>query len=987
VIHFLLLLGICFLLMFQNCGPAFQVTQLASTTLRLSTPTPVPTSTPGPFDVLDVRALGAALYQTNCASCHGQLDVSTKKGRDATRIRTAIGSETAMSGIASLRQLSASDTDAIAFALANNNNLRTNQLQSNFSRSRVEVIALRLREIFPDFDSTPMTDGSNSLAKALGQPDFFTQFATSMPTSVLAQHELRRATVALCRGAGGTSRLFATSGILLSGESFPSDKMTLRAFTAARNGWLYPFSITSPEVIALRDLGRAVITSGGGVQDVDEAICTSVFSAPQFWLGTPGEFEIFKRIALDIGHRLPRYTEYNAVKNGLLKPREYLRQIQSESGYIGAVKTWHREWLTPMDFTKFWGRSFNGGPFWPSRLRGTRQAAGGPALYGGSVFLAETPKGALDPTIPVIRINGSNTTSLGQSEGCQDVPQPFNPHTERLQWEHFVDGSWYIVGGWKKVGGIWQMFNGRVQINSSLVGTSVADIRFTPSVPGGKYHYLDGKLAALPAFPANFRRLRRFTTPTDVNPNGPSPPQEQNGYSTVKLWWSGKPVYVCNSLTRFLATCAFRPQRAIPISYKFREWVASNGETLQFFMGGTGSASVDAFAHPNFLEQAKCWIDPSRYPDATRVPTDGTAEAAYSSTGNLNNVNQIATNLELHFTGSIETQMARFPSLKAEIEAWTAVSRDMREEPVNLVADIVEGNLDYRQLLTANWTVGTGPLELMYRTQGQYMMAYPPGLQDLPGNSNYNQLRVIRGSDFQPIPASWLISSLANYPVSPLSGYLLRANPTTSALHPRAFSGVLTQPGFMAPGSQKMRTIAARILRTFTCDEVNSFAPTAEQTALHLPFVPKRESGGQHVDPTKSCIKCHINMDPLASALSPRFLDSLNFSGQVRLYAPSEVVGNATLGILSDSTARSHGALFGHQVQGVEEVGRVLANSPQFARCAVLQAFRGVIGREPVSNDDHDLIDRVTNEWMSQGYRYNDLVEKLVLSSVFQRRN
>ena len=48
---------------------------------------------------------GAALYGTNCASCHNPLATSTKKGRSASQIQTAIDNNTGGMGSTSLRSL------------------------------------------------------------------------------------------------------------------------------------------------------------------------------------------------------------------------------------------------------------------------------------------------------------------------------------------------------------------------------------------------------------------------------------------------------------------------------------------------------------------------------------------------------------------------------------------------------------------------------------------------------------------------------------------------------------------------------------------------------------------------------------------------------------------------------------------------------------------------------------------------------------------
>jgi mono/diheme cytochrome c family protein len=60
------------------------------------------------------NAVGQRLYAENCASCHGDLNDSTKKQATAARILAAINS---VPGMGNLRNLSSSDLDSIAAAL------------------------------------------------------------------------------------------------------------------------------------------------------------------------------------------------------------------------------------------------------------------------------------------------------------------------------------------------------------------------------------------------------------------------------------------------------------------------------------------------------------------------------------------------------------------------------------------------------------------------------------------------------------------------------------------------------------------------------------------------------------------------------------------------------------------------------------------------------------------------------------------------------
>lgn len=80
------------------------------------TPAPVPTPTPAPGPTPAPSADGTALYGSNCAGCHGALASSSKAGRTATQIQSAINNNTGSMG--SLSGLTSVQVTAIGTALA-----------------------------------------------------------------------------------------------------------------------------------------------------------------------------------------------------------------------------------------------------------------------------------------------------------------------------------------------------------------------------------------------------------------------------------------------------------------------------------------------------------------------------------------------------------------------------------------------------------------------------------------------------------------------------------------------------------------------------------------------------------------------------------------------------------------------------------------------------------------------------------------------------
>jgi len=90
--------------------------ELQAIVTALETPSTTPTTPPTPPPVTPPAATdGTTLYGTSCATCHGTLNSSTKGGRSATQIQTAINNN--VGGMGSLSNLSASQVQAIATAL------------------------------------------------------------------------------------------------------------------------------------------------------------------------------------------------------------------------------------------------------------------------------------------------------------------------------------------------------------------------------------------------------------------------------------------------------------------------------------------------------------------------------------------------------------------------------------------------------------------------------------------------------------------------------------------------------------------------------------------------------------------------------------------------------------------------------------------------------------------------------------------------------
>jgi len=884
---------------------------------------------------------------------------------------------------------------------------------SNFTRSMSDVIAQRVSLLFPSADVTKITNPSNSLGQSLGAANFVTEYLLTTPTSPNAQASFKKYVISdLCKDATTMSNVFATNNILMENEVLPSAPEELFAFSAARNVWLIPYTLKSDEVTILVNLAKQIKADGGTADEMKKAICIATLTAPQFWIGNKSKFEVIKRIALELGQRAPKFSEFNEFNKGTLTVSQYVRNIQQEAGYLKSVKSWHRRWLTPKSVKDDMG-PLRGIKFW--------WGWGGPTLMGGQQFIPQDSSGTLDPKIPIIRQVIQNSIELSDTSNCSAFPQEFDPTTQRIQWEQKVAGQWYIIGGWKFVNGAWVKFDGNLPIANTSTVTKVDDIIRAPAtVNKTTFNYASGKLAGLGTFGPGDRRVRRFTKPDDIGPSETSI-NEQNGYSKVKLWWSGETVYVCNTLERFIRTCAYRPKVNKISMNGSSKWNAASG-TLVMGMGGNEFIGVDTVAHPEIINDMFCSIDSSKLPigSAIRKPNSLSFDVdainmAYSKNPPYNEVivngeMTFATDNVLAFPTNATT---KYTAVANELAAVRSISEDMTNEPLNLIESIVKENLDYRNILTANWTVTRGPLELYYQIQGHYLASYPLGFKSIPTDSQYMNLKKIYPMSFQRLPRSMFVNSFGGETSAANGSAFKGDNPgsasypiddiNANALAPRPVSGLLTQTAYLGSAGPKIRSISAKIFKTFTCGDVSSYAPNQAAQDLQVQYIPIGEkSGAEHVDRKGTCFICHINMDPLASALSKGFLMKKNpftgapiNSGSEWLYGFGELAPYETMDILDgfkygvrgNVDMPSEGALFGQKVSGVREVGQVLANSNQFQKCAVQQAFTSVFGRSPSTTSDLELVDSITRKWSQSGFNYNKMIELLVSSSLYQVRD
>ena len=902
-------------------------------------------------------------------------------------------------------------------------------IPSNLTRNSGEVLYLRLAKLFP---SAP-AQTSSSLYKLVARD--FDMFYSRSLDRVLANTERNFSTVtliamrakvnALCNdyvvSADESSGLFIWSGTLRAGESVPTDAVDKIILAAARNAWLYPYVATDGEVGALRTLYNGALSASTALQ-AKKMVCVAVLSAPQFWFGNKGELDSVRRVHLETLRHVPTMADYDAYGiaadkkaflKGLLETSSYL------SGYYSAAKSWHRDWLGLRDYYDILAGS----------IRPESTAVGGSLGAAGTsgmvvARIPDTDSGLVGALELGLDRNTNDTNSADFSESCaKGLQQEFDPRTTEVRVEHFnpVNSAWEIVGSMKKSGGTWLSIAGSITLaDGTKKTTSLSDITVTSANAELKQCYAIGGLVGTPLqcfYGPRFGKLQTNGTYLAANSKSYmqrrirrfSPSGEQNGYSKVKLWYTGEETSVCNTYSRFAMACYYRPStKLLPITGGINYTTGIIGSELTPWNFGSNDRPKmwfpslrDSYGSPKVLDAFRCGV-----PNSAAIAKLGTTtydeNAAYplgytSMTGSIDPVaiNKLAVNPTETFNKSkysIGLDMvidANLASARSEEKGVGRFLQDLQDEPLALANDIIKNNRDYKLLLTADYTLGRTELELFYRSSGYYLPAYPPGY--VPHLGADNTVRVIREADIAPIPLAWLQNSWGELGRG-LTATYMKDELAAGEVAPKPMSGVLTQSAFLGPvsvNSGKMRSIAARFFSRLLCGLPSDFVADldANATQLHRSLISTAGPGGKaHVDETKGCYSCHINLDPMASALRPGFKSYPDSPGIADMkYAPF-------LGVLYHYGVRGgkpagSGAIFGTPVNGIKEVGVAIAGSRQFSECVVKTGFQNVFGRAPIGDEMGMINDIATSFRTTLHFNYTNMIEELISSETFRRAN
>lgn len=500
----------------------------------------------------------------------------------------------------------------------------------------------------------------------------------------------------------------------------------------------------------------------------------------------------------------------------------------------------------------------------------------------------------------------------------------------------------------------------------------------------------------------------------------------QDGVSEIKLWYTGTKAYACNAHNRYFLTCSMRPEVT---DY---QWIYASGWSL---FGGVNEYMHDAAffspasaMNPYILNQMRCGV-----PNAAGLPRTGNMSQqqqqiyandeaffphGYPMTsylagpvGTLNTLlNQAPEHPGYNYTGYYGTRadgtfglLDRTPNPNhPEVVAIERLNRDINNEPLVLIDQVVGADRPYSDLFTTRDTYGHEEMELFYRTQGMFPPAYPIGYTPVAFDApSRTQLKRMDRSSFPAIPLSW---HAVRYPTNGVTSYPgfgiyysstpTEAVNTAGAIPPLPASGILGMPAFLGPVSQKMRTVSSRFFTRLLCGEPSVFVPSGSQAELHKLYMsdPSNPAPAAHLDDRSQCFACHVNLDPLGAALSKNFLP--NVQKEYRQY--DEMTGEFALlgGIFRGAGnriwlgarsggAKGEGAFLGEKVSGITEVGAVLARSPMMYSCVVNRAFVELYGRQPQLGDAKD-VNKVSSDFSSHR-NFNRMIRDLAGLKQFTR--
>ncbi len=395
------------------------------------------------------------------------------------------------------------------------------------------------------------------------------------------------------------------STILKKGESFPTDPGTLVAFTVARRAWNFAYTADSAEVQVLkRAYDDPTATTDAAKK---KNVCLTALLSDQFWQGNPDSADVLNRIGVSLAGTRPTLQQIEDYKNGTLTLKDYVHFLQTDPGtsesYLNNVFRWHavRMGLRTFDFfedniildsykTELTQLSDLALAYYQANFGNASVTTNGVPIVASEYSFSKAVDGC-----PMSASYGVDWTSsiTGRTSGTVKTDQPFDPRTTGIFWEQYnpslsafqVIGGWVLktfIGQWRTAVGSsggtdadyitancdvdtgdsrWLKCRGKFTVGGVDQTISLSDIKHPDETDGSPSPVdtiaADTVLAQLTngtALAPRLRRSVRYSPPTAENPSG-----RNDGYSKIKGFFTNRDVLACNSVMRFITSCAYSP--------------------------------------------------------------------------------------------------------------------------------------------------------------------------------------------------------------------------------------------------------------------------------------------------------------------------------------------------------------------------------------------------------------------------------------------
>jgi hypothetical protein len=290
------------------------------------------------------------------------------------------------------------------------------------------------------------------------------------------------------------------------------------------------------------------------------------------------------------------------------------------------------------------------------------------------------------------------------------------------------------------------------------------------------------------------------------------------------------------------------------------------------------------------------------------------------------------------------------------------------QEATHFLRYVFSTDRDFRELLTAKYTLVNGPLAQFYR-------AIQPG-SCCNQEANFGMIEETEPL-FSPksVPPELFPHDVSDWRVVPDRG-------------PHA-AGLLTMPIFLEKFASD-RARGAVLYNAFLCKSfVADGAPLTPSTEENLMVRP-------------GCSTCHATLEPLAAYFARVEAGNLVYLPPAQFPAKNAVCKKNKNGRLSgpscdtfydpafadDAAATLRGAYgsLAHADRSPVGAGADITAMPEYASCAVQRVASSFLGR-PMTSDDAVLMRQLTQVFTSKGYRMRPLVRALVRSDSYRRAN